>query len=774
MAAYTSIPEAVTGAWAGTAAANRSAIAATLRSDGWGASYDGASASLMRTRWNQLLCELTSLVHEAQTQGVLEYASTVDYPRGAVVRVGATWHRALKANGPSSTATSPTATGQTTWRRIFRIPEWSSTVSYSAGEWTRKGTNFWTAAVANTNKDPEAAGQTSWTAFTATPSGTLPARDTEALKVETWAEGSPVNRSAISAALRASGWGTTFSATGGDVPARERLNQIVAEITGWGANYNVLGTTVMPWLIDRDYPQYAMVQRKGLLYYANGSTGPDSSNTHAATYPETVGQTVWTRLIGEQTVPAAPATPVGTPSSRSIQVRWTAPFNGGADISGYDVQWKTGSESYSSVREATVTGTDYTITGLATLTAYQFRVRATNANGDGPWSSDGAATTVSTTPGKPGLSESCGDGSATLTIAAPSDNGGSAITSYTIQWKSGSQSYTETRSQTTTTTSATVTGLTNETEYTFRVRATNSNGSGPWSDESTCTPLPSNYSWNSPGTYTFTWPYDATKVQVVAVGGDGGGGGGGDGGGGSYVSSSNTSAPSGSSGGTGGPGTDGSTGGNGTVFAIPARVDNGFGEKVYYPGSDWVGGNGGSGGSGGTNGGSGGATGSITQGDRLAITNDDDGDYWAYQGGGGGGGEAGASGGNSSATFGSSSVTGNGGTGGGGGGGGGGEAGSVSLASNGRNGSDGTDGTGGGAGGTGTVRTGTYSGGDGGDGGNGNGGSTTTGNLTGLSKGSTITVVVGAGGAGGDGGGSSATTNGSAGDGGSVTLTPLY
>ena len=88
--------------------------------------------------------------------------------------------------------------------------------------------------------------------------------------------------------------------------------------------------------------------------------------------------------------PDAPATPVVNAVSGSttgLSVSWAAPANAGKpDIDNYDVQYRLGSSGAWSDGPQDVTGTTATITGLATDTAYQARVRATNAEGGSAWS----------------------------------------------------------------------------------------------------------------------------------------------------------------------------------------------------------------------------------------------------------------------------------------------------------------------------------------------------------------------------------------------------
>jgi len=83
------------------------------------------------------------------------------------------------------------------------------------------------------------------------------------------------------------------------------------------------------------------------------------------------------------------------------------------------------------------------------------------------------------------LSGTAGNGQVSLTWTAPANNGGTAITDYTVQYSSNSGSTWNTFADgTSTATSATVTGLTNGTAYTFRVAAVNSVGTGAYSPAS--------------------------------------------------------------------------------------------------------------------------------------------------------------------------------------------------------------------------------------------------------------------------------------------------
>ena len=314
------------------------------------------------------------------------------------------------------------------------------------------------------------------------------------------------------------------------------------------------------------------------------------------------GQTVLNR-------PAAPMVTL-TAGDEKLTATWAAPANGGSAITGYDVEWKTASQTWAEAATAgqsdtaAADATAHEITGLTNDTEYTVRVRAGNDAGDGPWSaeasetpvagdttapsvssatvsSDGTtidivfdedldrtgtepaadafAVTVGTAtavnpdsvdfhasdadtfsltmatadtiaaggtvtvaydkptsnaladaasnevadftgqtapnrPAAPAVTLTAGDEKLTATWAAPA-NGGSAITGYDVEWKTGSQTWAQAatagQSDTAeaTATIHDITGLTNDTEYTVRVRAENDAGDGPWSAEASETPV---------------------------------------------------------------------------------------------------------------------------------------------------------------------------------------------------------------------------------------------------------------------------------------------
>ncbi len=188
------------------------------------------------------------------------------------------------------------------------------------------------------------------------------------------------------------------------------------------------------------------------------------------------------------TTPGAPTQVAGTTGDGQISVGWTAPSsNGGAAVTGYDVEWssdsgKTWSAPLASAQSST--STVALVTGLANGTPYVFRVAAINGVGTGSFSVTSPAVTPAGTPATPSdIGASAGDQSVSVSWTAPSD-GGSPITSYDVRystdggttWTSAGVAYTSSP--------AVVSGLANGTSYVFDVAAINGVGASSYSTAS--------------------------------------------------------------------------------------------------------------------------------------------------------------------------------------------------------------------------------------------------------------------------------------------------
>jgi uncharacterized protein (TIGR02145 family) len=171
--------------------------------------------------------------------------------------------------------------------------------------------------------------------------------------------------------------------------------------------------------------------------------------------------------VTPSTVPSAPTSVVATAGNSSASVAFVAPTNnGGSAITGYTVTSNPGNISVSG------TTSPINLTGLTNGTSYTFTVVATNAVGSSVASSASTAVTPATVPSAPTAAvATAGNSSASVAFVAPTNNGGSAITGYTVTSSPSNISVSGTTSP------INVTGLTNGTSYTFTVVATNSVGS---------------------------------------------------------------------------------------------------------------------------------------------------------------------------------------------------------------------------------------------------------------------------------------------------------
>ncbi len=243
----------------------------------------------------------------------------------------------------------------------------------------------------------------------------------------------------------------------------------------------------------------------GATMYKDEDLAPGTRYYYILAAQNTNGYGPWSAAASAMTVagnPDAPTLTAVATGADSIQLSWNVPDANGATITGYELQiWDGTAWGTTNLLGASYTETEFLSTTdgtnpLAAGTKYYYRIRAlpqfaadrTTPDPAAGWSARGtsdaaSATTHGDTPGRPtGFSATTVSGSTTtLTLAwtAPTDNGGSDITGYEVQIRSGGQWVTKTTLGNVAT--HTDTGLEAGTRYYYRVRAINSQGGGLWS-----------------------------------------------------------------------------------------------------------------------------------------------------------------------------------------------------------------------------------------------------------------------------------------------------
>ena len=194
----------------------------------------------------------------------------------------------------------------------------------------------------------------------------------------------------------------------------------------------------------------------------------------------------YSQAVAPVGMPAAPVlSSATTSSSTSVSLAWTAPDNGGRDISDYLVQYSSDSgANWITFADGVGTGTTANVTSLTRGISYQFRVSAINSEGTSTASSVLTSETkfVPTAPRSVSITAKTKN-SLSLTWLAPTDDGavvsgGGSVTDYKIETSVDGTAWTVFEDGVGTTLSSTITGLTRGANYQVRVNAINSLGAG--------------------------------------------------------------------------------------------------------------------------------------------------------------------------------------------------------------------------------------------------------------------------------------------------------
>ena len=184
--------------------------------------------------------------------------------------------------------------------------------------------------------------------------------------------------------------------------------------------------------------------------------------------------------------PGVPRSLVVTVGDKQLGLSWTAPEeNGGATVTGYEVQYRLvdADNDDDDWVDATDTVSPVVISSLANGESYQVQVRAKNSVGEGPWVSGSgipAGVTASVPTAPRNLVVTAGDEQLTVSWTAPQSNGGSAITSYRVEYRLVDDDDDDWVNVTDTVSPTTISSLANGESYEVRVQAENSAGEGAW------------------------------------------------------------------------------------------------------------------------------------------------------------------------------------------------------------------------------------------------------------------------------------------------------
>ena len=185
---------------------------------------------------------------------------------------------------------------------------------------------------------------------------------------------------------------------------------------------------------------------------------------------------------------------MATVGNRQVTLTWSTPNNNGSAILRYVYfVYDNVSDTFVVPQNTTIPNSDadttsFTITGLTNGVLYDVVIKAVNTVGS-PDNDPGRYTPMAGPPGKPSVTVQ--SRVAALYVSwTVDDDGGSNITEYEVQWKSGAQGFDSSRQQAGLTgTNTRIENLINGAEYDVRVRAMNSAGWGEWSDSDSGTPV---------------------------------------------------------------------------------------------------------------------------------------------------------------------------------------------------------------------------------------------------------------------------------------------
>jgi hypothetical protein len=222
-----------------------------------------------------------------------------------------------------------------------------------------------------------------------------------------------------------------------------------------------------------------------------------------------------TRIPGTGPVPAAPSALSASGSSASaVQLVWN---DNSSNETGFKIERRLSADASSPFSQIALVGagtTSYTDSGLNALTAYDYRVRATNSAGDSAYSNVSTATTLAALLPAPSA--------LTLTV--------NSLSSISLRWSDNSTSETSFRIERSTnanngfdeiaivaagTTSYRNDGLMPGTRYFYRVRASNATGNSAYSNTADASTLPAPAAPAAPSNLSASAPSSSVRVVLT-------------------------------------------------------------------------------------------------------------------------------------------------------------------------------------------------------------------------------------------------------------------
>jgi hypothetical protein len=228
-----------------------------------------------------------------------------------------------------------------------------------------------------------------------------------------------------------------------------------------------------------------------------------------------------------KTTPSPVSSLNASAGNESVTLRWTAPDNGGASISGFTVT------STPEGHGCQTSGTTCQVTGLTNGDEYSFSITATNSEGSSAPTSSASVIPAALPSGPTSVAASLTGNSVAISWQAPSSDGGQPVTGYKVTALPSTPFVSQKTCETTTALTCSISGLNWGVGYTFLVQAKNVQGFGESSASKTLKPLavpgsPTNISairgnsevtvsWTAP---SFTGGAAITNYTVTSTQGD--------------------------------------------------------------------------------------------------------------------------------------------------------------------------------------------------------------------------------------------------------------